>query len=459
MLASPAVSVIISAYNRPKIIPFAIRSVLQSSFEDLELIVVGDGCNPETEAAIRSFTDPRVKFFNLPANTGHQSSPHNEGMAAARGKYLFLLNQDDMYFADHIKRRVEFMESGGAEISWCSVILFQSSGCGSDVLNADQDRFTLDGVSSDNLYSPRTFIISSSWALRRDVVNKVGQWLEPRQTLLSPSQEWLFRAHRKGCRIAYHPHPSVLCIHSGVRRYSYVSPNSPEHERAWRWVAGGDECRVEILNALATQTSVELVRVRRGLAIHQRTIRPRAERILALLGVHPDAFNRWRAGLKKGTWVQNHKRFTSAPPSLLKGHRVDFGNVEADEFAGKGWHLPERGGRWSSGETAELFFTVSEAEKTNEDLRLHICGHPLRLGDRVTFSLSDGTVVAQELNATNDATVLPIRSSGTFCLSISVKAPQSPETLNMNPDPRILGYWLSSICMQSTDPNSAEAEA
>ena len=457
MPPSPAVSVIISAYNRPNIIPFAIRSVLQSAFADLELIVVGDGCNPETEAAIRSFSDPRVQFFNLPANTGHQSSPHNKAMAVARGKYLFFLNQDDMYFADHIARRVEFMERSGADISWCPVILFHSSCPGADMLNPDLDRFTLDGVPSDNLYSPRTFIISSSWALRRDVAKEVGQWLEPSQTLLSPSQEWLFRAHRKGCRMVYHPHPSVLCIHSGVRRYSYVNPSSPEHERAWKWVAGGDECRVEILNALATQTSAELLRVRRGLAIHQRTLKPRVERVLALLGIHPDAFRRWRIGLKKGTWVQNHKRFTSAPPSLLKDHGVDFGGLEADDFVGNGWHLPERGGRWSSGEIAELFFTVSEAEKANDDLSLHICGHPLRPGDSVTFSLSDGTTVVQELNAADNVTVLPIRSPGAFCLSISVKSPQSPDVLDMTPDPRVLGYWLSSLCIRSTDPESAEA--
>ena len=68
MTTDPTASVIISAYNRPRVIPFAIRSVIQSDCEDWELIVVGDGCNVETEEAVRSFDDPRIRFFNLPAN-------------------------------------------------------------------------------------------------------------------------------------------------------------------------------------------------------------------------------------------------------------------------------------------------------------------------------------------------------------------------------------------------------
>lgn len=45
MPATPTVSIIISAYNRPLVIRFAINSVLASDFADWEMIVVGDGCN------------------------------------------------------------------------------------------------------------------------------------------------------------------------------------------------------------------------------------------------------------------------------------------------------------------------------------------------------------------------------------------------------------------------------
>ena len=106
MASDPTVSVIISAYNRPQVVRYAIMSVLNSDFDDFELIIIGDGCNRETEESVRSFTDPRISFYNLPANTGSQSEPHNEGVRRARGKYILFLNQDDMYFPDHISRSV-----------------------------------------------------------------------------------------------------------------------------------------------------------------------------------------------------------------------------------------------------------------------------------------------------------------------------------------------------------------
>src|SRR4051812_37155949 len=109
MSKQPVVSIIVSAYNRPQVVAFAIKSVVASNFEDWELIVVGDGCNAETEEAVRAFPDRRIQFHNLPVNTGHQSAPHNRGVELARGEFVFFLNQDDMYFPDHIFRRVAFI--------------------------------------------------------------------------------------------------------------------------------------------------------------------------------------------------------------------------------------------------------------------------------------------------------------------------------------------------------------
>jgi glycosyltransferase involved in cell wall biosynthesis len=153
MHADPLVSIIISAYNRPRVISFAIKSVLASDFDDWELIVVGDGCNAETEDAVRVFTDPRIKFHNLPENTGHQSAPHNKGVELARGEFVFFLNQDDMYFADHISKRVAFMRTTGTEVSWSPILLLQHSGLERGLVDVEKDRLILDGAPPDGRYS------------------------------------------------------------------------------------------------------------------------------------------------------------------------------------------------------------------------------------------------------------------------------------------------------------------
>src|SRR5215204_4852289 len=105
-LPPPAASVIIAAYNRAAILSYAIRSVLQQDFADWELIVIGDGCTDNSESVARSFGDPRIVWENLPVNSGGQSAPHNRGLEKARGRYVFFLGQDDLYFADHLSHSI-----------------------------------------------------------------------------------------------------------------------------------------------------------------------------------------------------------------------------------------------------------------------------------------------------------------------------------------------------------------
>src|SRR5438046_5361757 len=82
--AMPRVTVIIATYNRSNVLPYSIGSVLRQSFHDFELLVVGDGCTDDSESVVAAMGDPRVRWISLPANTGHQSGPNNEGLHQAR---------------------------------------------------------------------------------------------------------------------------------------------------------------------------------------------------------------------------------------------------------------------------------------------------------------------------------------------------------------------------------------
>jgi glycosyltransferase involved in cell wall biosynthesis len=451
MVDSPTASIIISAYNRPKVIAYAIKSVLRSDFDDFELIVVGDGCNTETENAVRQFSDPRIRFENLPENTGHQSAPHNRGVELARGEFILFLNQDDMYFPDHVSKRIDFMRATGAEISWCPVLLLQHSGVDRGPIDVAKDRVTLDGAVAGNRYSPHSFIISSSWAFKRDVCAVVGPWLTPQETRLSPSQEWLFRAYRMGRHMAYHPHPSVLCIHSGVRRYSYIKAESPEHERAWSWIAAGETERMNLMTCASVRLAADLAEARRK----NRRALTRLQRLVSALGVHPDSFNRLISGLKRGEWVNSHRRFTSKPPELRFDRSIPFGAVAADDFAGSGWHLCEPHGRWTAGRVADLFFTVPISDRGSRSLVLELSGHPLRLGDDVEFRLNTGASITKKILSLNEVTRVPLPGPGSFHLTISVENPTSPKKTGAGSDERILGYCLNSLRLTAA-PASAE---
>ena len=73
MSSTPLFSIVLSTYGRGRHIGPTIESVLAQSLEDYELLVVGDGCSDETESMVGSFLSPRIRWLNLPHNTGTRS--------------------------------------------------------------------------------------------------------------------------------------------------------------------------------------------------------------------------------------------------------------------------------------------------------------------------------------------------------------------------------------------------
>jgi glycosyltransferase involved in cell wall biosynthesis len=103
----PLVSVCIPSYNISQYIGDTIRSVLDSTYSNIEIIVNDDASTDDTIRVVEEFDDERVQFFQNDANLG---PPKNWNLAIkkAAGKYVGLLNHDDLYgpfwvsFAVHI---------------------------------------------------------------------------------------------------------------------------------------------------------------------------------------------------------------------------------------------------------------------------------------------------------------------------------------------------------------------
>lgn len=88
-------SVIIPLYNKEQYIFFAIKSVLDQTHQDFEVIVVDDGSSDGGAAVVRAIDDPRVRL--LQQKNGGVSRARNAGIAAARGDLICFLDADDWY--------------------------------------------------------------------------------------------------------------------------------------------------------------------------------------------------------------------------------------------------------------------------------------------------------------------------------------------------------------------------
>lgn len=93
----PTFSVLIPTYNSEKIIGATLRSILDQTFSDFELIITDNASTDKTEKVIKSFQekDQRIKYFKNESNLGY---PRNLECARqlAIGKYLYLMGSDDI---------------------------------------------------------------------------------------------------------------------------------------------------------------------------------------------------------------------------------------------------------------------------------------------------------------------------------------------------------------------------
>ena len=238
----PRVSVIMATYNRSNIIHHAIHSVLWQTFTDLELIVVGDACTDDTERVVRGFHDPRVRFVNLERNVGEQSGPNNHGVGLARGSLIAFLNHDDLWFEDHLERAVQHLETTTAGLIWTLGIAILPDGTP-----------RLLGSSQSLRYEPHVLAVASTWLVRRDIVDRVGPWHSAKQMYATPSQDWLYRAHKLGVDMRLCPHVTMLAIQSGNRRNSYRDRQFMEHEHHAAEMNINPRYREELLARIALE--------------------------------------------------------------------------------------------------------------------------------------------------------------------------------------------------------------
>lgn len=121
-MEKPIVSVIIPCYNQGQYLKEAVDSVLASTYENLEIIVVNDGSTKDIEL-LNTFFAPKTRVFHQ-ENQG-LASARNNAIAVAKGKYILPLDADDKIYPAYIERAVNVLEGNGKiGIVYCKAEFF-----------------------------------------------------------------------------------------------------------------------------------------------------------------------------------------------------------------------------------------------------------------------------------------------------------------------------------------------
>ena len=119
------ISVIMPAYNSEKYILKAIHSVMNQTYSDWELIVIDDGSVDSTVDIVReiSANEPRIQLYINQSNMG-VSKTRNRGFDLAQGKYIALLDSDDIWHTDKLEKQLALLKEKKADVvysSYCMV--------------------------------------------------------------------------------------------------------------------------------------------------------------------------------------------------------------------------------------------------------------------------------------------------------------------------------------------------
>lgn len=106
----PLISVIMPVFNAELYVEEAVRSILDQTFRDFEFIIVDDGSTDRTPEILRTFTAPRIRLLFNERNEGNYPA-RNRGGRLAQGKYIAVMDADDVAYPNRLQTQYEYMET------------------------------------------------------------------------------------------------------------------------------------------------------------------------------------------------------------------------------------------------------------------------------------------------------------------------------------------------------------
>lgn len=106
--ATGLVSIIIPTFRRPGEVRAAARSALAQTWAEVEVLVVSDGPDPDTRAAVEGL-DHRLRYLEMPVNGG-PAAARNAGVAASKGEWLTFLDDDDLMLPGKVEAEMRLAD-------------------------------------------------------------------------------------------------------------------------------------------------------------------------------------------------------------------------------------------------------------------------------------------------------------------------------------------------------------
>jgi glycosyltransferase involved in cell wall biosynthesis len=203
MIITPEVSVIIPTHNRKELLTRAIRSVLDQTYQDFEIIVVDDFGASEDCGKL----DPRIRYIRSDT-TGYPGASRNKGIDISKGTYIAFLDDDDIWTPDKLKKQISLMKKDESLGMVCGNMYQVSSPDEKPIHKYFADKPQMAGNLLVKMIL-QSFAHTPTCLLRREVFSTVGTFfVDPRMKVAEDTDMWMRVA--TAYNIVYDPEPLVI---------------------------------------------------------------------------------------------------------------------------------------------------------------------------------------------------------------------------------------------------------
>ena len=197
----PTVSFVIASHNYARFIGKTLKSILDQTVQDFEIIVVDDASSDGSCDVIRSIADPRIHLYMNDKNEG-VASTYSKGISLATGRYINWLASDDWIEPRKIELQLEFFKQN-PDVDILGAYL--------NFVDVDGNRHEFADQYQAFFNQPHDFNDIETWVgehkltvpsvmMRRSVFDRIG----PRDSSMAVASDFEFwtRAYVQGCRFA-----------------------------------------------------------------------------------------------------------------------------------------------------------------------------------------------------------------------------------------------------------------
>lgn len=185
---------------------YSIRAALWQTYSNVEILVVGDCCTDDSEQVVSSFGDSRLRWHNLPENSGSQAGPNSAALNLARGDFIAYLGHDDVWLPTHLAWLMEAVTQTGSRLA----------------------HTLTEWIGPDGTYRGYRRAPITSYVHESQLGREVG-WRDYREIVLGPDYDFLHRANELAGTLVV-PVLTVFKFPSSWRKNSYIE--KPSHEQA-----------------------------------------------------------------------------------------------------------------------------------------------------------------------------------------------------------------------------------